>query len=493
MEKLVSEQLPNDGGYHVKRLVNEANARLKQIGKQGKRATIVAKTSSLTLQFTFHDGSGNSQKNVGLGAIPLSPNGILEAEKIARLVTAQLVAGAFTWDWFNSLIGKHTSERNKQLTCKEMVEQFKEHFFKQRKDNTSPEKSWYLRCSALEDVLSTLNKPLSLSLIRQVIETKANNSTARGVTINGLVEFLKYHRNSDYKEVIKDYRANNKPKRKKSSVPNDATIIEVHKTGFVPKAKSNKRYQYRFPQWQFLFGLLATYGLRIHEAWHIANWDKPVTLKDGDWVIVNIDDETEESKQHSGKDLFVPAILDPNNEKHILCIKHDTKTGYRMAMPLSAEGHNWIEEFNLLQPLNLPDIKNPLSKGKKKEASFICSTVAARWFRRGNFSFTPHALRHAYNHRGHRTGISIGNLCQSLGHSIQMNTTTYTNSKSDSVKLQEMKDAISKEQKKRTKIELLREENKAFESELQAAQKEIELLKAKLKMYEAIEESKKQK
>ena len=39
MTKLVSEQLTQDGTYHVKRLVNEANARLKQIGKQGKRGS----------------------------------------------------------------------------------------------------------------------------------------------------------------------------------------------------------------------------------------------------------------------------------------------------------------------------------------------------------------------------------------------------------------------------------------------------------------------
>lgn len=56
MSKLVSKQHTNDGGYHIKRLVNEANERLKQIGKQGKRATIVAKKSSLSLQFTFKDG-----------------------------------------------------------------------------------------------------------------------------------------------------------------------------------------------------------------------------------------------------------------------------------------------------------------------------------------------------------------------------------------------------------------------------------------------------
>ncbi|MDJ0570482.1 MAG: hypothetical protein QNJ53_15765 [Pleurocapsa sp. MO_192.B19] len=89
MAKLVSEQRPNDGGYHTKRLVNEANDRLGQIGKHGKRAKIVAKGGSLSLQFSFKDGNGKSQKNVGLGGIPSSVEGIKEAEKIAQLVTGR--------------------------------------------------------------------------------------------------------------------------------------------------------------------------------------------------------------------------------------------------------------------------------------------------------------------------------------------------------------------------------------------------------------------
>ena len=177
MKKLVSEQLPNDGKYRIKRLVDEANDRLNQIGKRGKRAKIVAKTTSLSLQFNFKDGKGNSQKNPGLGAIPLSPNGILEAEKIAQLVTAQLVAGTFTWDWFNRTIGKPISEQAKQLTCKEMVEQFKKHYFKQRKDDKSPQQSWYLRARGLEKVLGNLNKPLSITLIREIIDLSENNSS----------------------------------------------------------------------------------------------------------------------------------------------------------------------------------------------------------------------------------------------------------------------------------------------------------------------------
>jgi hypothetical protein len=302
----------------------------------------------LSLQFSFNDGNGNPQKNVGLGAIPSSPKGIEEAERVASMVTNQLAANTFTWDWFNALIGKDTSEKIKVLTGKEILEEYKKHYFKQRKDNKSPETSWYSSCRHIEKVLADLDKPLSLLLIRQIVDLTENNSVTRTQTLNGLVGLLKYFDITDYKEVIKDYKANNKPKPGKRNVPSDARIIEVYETKFTPSTRCAQGYRYRYPQWQFLYGLLATYGLRIHEAWNIANWDKPVTIKNGDWVTVDINEDEEVSVQRNTGDVTISAILDPNNKDHILCIKHNTKTGYRMAAPLSPEGHNWIEEFNLL-------------------------------------------------------------------------------------------------------------------------------------------------
>ena len=488
--KLMSEQLPNDGGYHINRLVKEANDRLKQIGKQGKRATIVAKKTSLSLQFTLKDGNGRPQKNLGLGGIPASANGVVKAEEIAQLVTGQLVAGTFTLDWFNRLIGKDTSEQTKQLTCKEMVEQYKEYYFRQREGNKNADYSWYCDCRYIENTFRSKGIPLSLSIVRQTIDSTKNNSDPRSRVINGLVGLLKYFGNNDYKEIIKEYKASNNPKSKPRSVPSDEKILKIYSEGFTPPNGCNKRYHYRYPQWQFLYGLLATYGLRIHEAWNIANWDKPVTLKDGDWVKVDIDDDNSVSVQRDAGDLIIPSILDPNNQEHILCIKHDTKTGYRMAIPISPKGHNWIEEFNLLQPLNLPDMPNPLKRAGKSKSCFNCTTHTGKWFRRCGYGFKPHDLRHALNHRAHQLGYNPKATADSLGHSLQMGTETYLRHMSDQVKLQGIKDVLAKEQNKRTEIELLREENKALKAELEAAQKENELLKTKLRMYEAIEESK---
>ena len=322
------------------------------------------------------------------------------------------------------------------------------------------------------------------------MESTENNTQNRERTINGLVEFLRYFDNSDYKKITQEYKKNNNPKSRKRNVPCDTRIIEVYQTGFIPCPTNSKNYGYRYPQWQFLYGLLATYGLRIHEAWNIANWDKPVTIENGDWVTIDENEGKEISVQRTNGDLIVPAILDPNNKEHILCIKHDTKTGYRTAFPLSPRGHNWIEEFNLLQPLNLPYIENPLKKGGKGIGSYRCADKTTKWFNKKEYGFRPHDLRHACNHRGHQLGYNPKALADSLGHSVTMNTTAYLRHMSDRVKLQGIKEAITKEQNKRSENEILKAENEALKSKLQAANIEIDKLRTKLKMYEAIEESK---
>ncbi|MEM7557278.1 MAG: hypothetical protein AAF378_24975 [Cyanobacteria bacterium P01_A01_bin.84] len=493
MKKLISEQLPNDGGYYIKPLVDEANARLKRIGRQGKRATIKAGKSSLSLQFTFADEQGKKQRNPGLGAIPLSPGGIQEAERIATAVTHQLEANNFSWEWFNKRIGKPTPQQIKQLTCKEMVEQYKKHYFKQRKANKKPEASWYRECQKIEDILINIDKSLSAALVKQVIESTDNNTPTRVNLLNGLVGFLKYFDNTDYKTVIKTYKNDCKIIRKPKEIPSDLRIQEVYENGFDASNIRNTLYIHRPKQWQFLYSLLAIYGLRIHEAWNIANWDKPVTLKNGDWVTIDVDTDNETSMQVSNNDFVVPAILDPEDKSYLLCIKHDTKTGFRMVFPLSPEGHDWIKEFNLLQPLNLPDIPNPLGSRDKNRSKYNCSDATSSWFHRKKYGFTAHALRHAYTIRGHVRGCNPKALADSGGHSLAMSATTYLRHMGIKVKYDNLIKEISKEQEKRTDFQLLEQENQSLKSKLEAKENEIKLLKTELKMLKAIEESKGQK
>lgn len=485
-----SEQLPNDGGYHLPRLVKEAKARLKKIGKHGKRAMIkgeVKYSKPIIAQFKHPI---NGQTNMGL-SLELNPSNLIKAEEICTLITAQLMAGTFTDEWLYKLIGKENklqqSDRTLELSCKEMLEQYKVHFFKQKKNLKNPNNTWYTHCRYIESVLAQCDKPINLKIVREIVESTENNSHNRIRVLNGLTDLLKHFDNTEFKAIIKKYKSENNPKRKKKHIPDDGEIMNVYNYGFQIHPKCSKGKRYRYAQWQFLYSLLATYGLRVHEAWNIKNWNKPVTLSDGDWIAVtdnpdSIDNKDNEGKylwqRYQGSNLTIPAILDPNNDKYLLSIGHQTKTGYRIAFPLSPNGHDWIKEFNIVQPFNLPDIPDPLEYwGNNKQNCLKCSNQASNWFQNHKYGFTSHALRHAYNIRGHKLGVNQKVLCDSLGHGLQMNSSTYLRHEGDLSKLEGILQEISKDKIKRSRIEELEKEVLQLRSENERLRTELMLLK----------------
>ena len=490
MKRLFTEQLPNDGGWHWDRLVKEANERLNRIGKHGKRAKIKViprPGNPISAQFSL---PGQGQKSYGLD-LSLSKNNLVKAEECCQLITTQLVAGTFTEDWFYSLLGKEQKTSQKQqpekmLTGKEMLERYKAHYFRQRKKDKDPNATWRNGYHYTEVVLNQTHKPISLQIIREIIEQTENHTPNRTHHLNGLANLLKFFNNDEFKPTIKRYKAENNPKPQKKPIPDDREVMNIYNFGFDITRNCPKKYRYRYSQWQFLYSLLAIYGIRVHEAWNIKNWDKPVTLKNGDWLAIaddseGIDNEDEQGKyvyqQFQGQSITVPAILAPENEHYFLCIGHETKTGYRMAFPVSPHGHNWIEEFNLLQPLNLPDLSNPLEKYNSN--SYCCTISSAIWFKKKRYGFTPHALRHAYNIRGHKLGINQKTLADSLGHSLQMNSNNYLKHEGDRSKLRGMIQAVTGDKAKRNRIEIL-------EGEIEQLKAENEKLRTKLAMYEAI-------
>ena len=491
MENLPSEQIKNDGGYHWYTLVANANQRLKQIGKHGKRATIkvIPKPNKpISAQFSLH----NKQRQKGLN-LQLNKANLIKAEEICTLISSQLVADTFTDDWLNSLLGKQKIDRQeKLLTCKEMLEAYKKHYFKQRKGNKTPDISWSNGYRHIEKILNLHHsESINLQIIKEIIDATENNTSTRARHLNGIVDVLNYFDNKDFKSIIKQYKKGNKPKTKKKHIPSDNEILYVYQFGFKPESRCPKKYFYRYSQWQFLYGILTVYGLRVHEAWNIANWDKPVVLKNGDWVGISddtddIESENEEIKlsyHQVKKQIIIPAILDPDNQNYLLCIGHNTKTGYRVTFPLGPSGHTnnckWIKEFNLIQPLNLPDIKNPLTR-TTKETSYACSKATSNWFNRHEYEFSPHSLRHAYNIRGHKLAINQKILADSLGHGLLMNSSTYLRHEGYESKIQGLNQEISIDNTNKSKIKKLEDENKHLKLE-------IEKLKTELKMYKTLE------
>jgi integrase len=473
-QDLRSEQLPTDGSYLMRRKLNEANERLRKNGKHGKTCTLAAKKDNLSYQFNF-----GGQKNRGSG-YKLNKQGIVDAERIAGIISNQLEANQFSWEWFDGLLGKKV-EIEKVKICHEMITEFKTHWFRENKNLKSPSGSWHRRFKYLDKTLLDNQDSLSEKIVRAIITETENNTPVRTYVLQALNLLVQYHKVKEFDELIEGYQKRNNPKPKVKDIPSDKEIKHVFSTGFNPDSIPQKKWKYRAKQWQFLYGLLAVYGLRIHEAWHIANWENPVRLKAGDWVAASfdVDADNDELVQYQDDDRIIPAILDPDNEQKVLCIKHDTKTGYRMAIPISPLGSDWLKEFGLISEFNLPDIKNAIEK--KKAGNKSCTMATCIWFKRCGYGFTPHALRHAYNHRCHQLGINPTVIARSMGHSLQMNQTTYLDSMSESRKLEMIKDEIAKDKVKRDRIHELEKENKALK-------RENERLRTELKMYEALKQ-----
>lgn len=474
-QDLQSEQLPTDGSYLMRQELNKANERLKAKGKHGKTCTITAKKDNLSYQFNF-----GGQKNRGSG-LKLNKQGIVDAERIAGIISAQLEANRFSWEWLDGLLGKKV-ETEKVKTCHEMITEFKTHWFRENKSFKNPDSRWYARFRHLDEVLLDNQDALSIKVVREIATKAKNNTSVRTLTLQALNLLVQYHKEKEFDELISGYQSRNNPEPKAKHIPSDKEIKHVFDTGFNPDSIRQETQKCRAKQWQFLYGLLAVYGLRIHEAWHIANWDKPVELRKGDWVTVSYDVGTEEEKleQYQDDDRIIPAILDPSNEQKVLCIKHGTKTGYRMAIPVSPLGSDWLKEFDLITEFNLPDIPDPLKR--RKAGGFPCAGRTCDWFRRHNYGFTPHALRHAYNHRCHQLGHKPVAIARSMGHSLQMNQTTYLDSMPHSRELEMVKEMIEKDKANRDLVTVLQKENKALKLE-------NERLRTELKMYEVLKQS----
>ena len=508
LKNLKSEQLPNDGGWHWYKLIKEANERLGQIGKHGKRAKIKVTPKPgkpISVQFSLK----GKQQNPGLN-LPLNKNNLIKAEEICSLITGQLVAGTYTQDWLDSLLGKSKPiEAKKALTCGEMLEQYKTHYFKQRKTNKTPQSTWAGGYKHIEKIfLRYENKPISLEIIKEAIEATENNTPTRKKHLNGLASLLKYFDNDNFKSIIKQYKEQNTPKTKSKYIPTDTEIELVYQTGFEINPSCPKKWRYRYAQWQFLYSLLAIYGLRIHEAWNIKNWNTPVYLKAGDWIAVTDDKNFNEDEQGEStyrivqKDEIVYPVLDiVNNPHHILCIGHDTKTGYREAFPISPSGvgqHcDWVKKFNLLQSMNLPDMNDPL--GTHNDVKH-CTSAVNNWFtpktwtdkgrlRQSRYGFTPHALRHAYNIRGHNLGVNQKILANSLGHGLEMNSNTYMRHEQATSKRKGIHLELEKQSNQKTEVEQAKERIAYLEDKNKYLEAENAKLKTKLSMYEVIEES----
>jgi integrase len=327
--------------------LRQVNGRLKA---SQVRVRVEPKGETLTLRATLppkpnSDRTEPYQQRVYVG-LPCNPSGLREAEKLARLLGAQVVAKEFSWDEWGS--GRSSPARS----CGEVVKAFKAHYL----DNGGNVDTWE------GDYQKAFKKlPLDGELHPDILETLVRattpNTRPRQRVVNACNALAKF---TDQQWDGSHLRGNYSPSKvEPRDLPTDADIARY-------------RDQLTNPAWRWVYGMMATYGLRNHEVFHLDLADFPVVR-----------------------------------------VLEDTKTGSLEVWPCYPE---WAEKWEL-NTRQLPPVK--LDRQNSKIGHSVTKYLSPK------LPFLPYDLRHAWAVRTLLFGWPVELSARQMGHSVEVHTRTY--------------------------------------------------------------------
>lgn len=352
--------------------IAQINHRLK-VAKMGVQ--IERRSTKLNLRATLPPRPGSlrlrpHQQRLGLG-LPATKSGLKQAEQDAKVIAAQLIQNAFDWRDYRTFAG---GKRLSQMNLAEQLQEFEQSFLSHptRLGNAASAKTtWTGAYAPYLKKLATIaqaNSQLTLEeAIYKTVQSMGLNSRSRQVcctALGALAEFLNLELSTDLKTLWGGYGASQTQVRQ---LPSDQQILSVWEN--IPN-----------PAWQFVYGIMATYGLRNHEVF-FCDYS---ALGQGETMVQ-----------------VLPT----------------TKTGSHEVWAFYPE---WIEEFNL-RNIRLPDIETDL---QRTTLQTIGQRVTAQ-FRRYQVPFSPYDLRHAWAVRTIHFGLPDTVAARMMGHSVTVHTRTY--------------------------------------------------------------------
>lgn len=332
------------------------NSRLKA-GKIGVKVCV--RGDRLSLRATFPPKPGSSkviwhQQYLALG-IYANPAGLQRAEAEAKIVGGMLARGEFDW-------GRYLEEEKEPVaTCGYYVEKYKEEYFATNGNTATKQQTWKRHYETCFNKLSSDEKLTPEILIATAIATPANTWTRRtmcqkfeqlakfaGIDVN----LRKYQGNySSSKQVIRQ-------------LPSEEEIVAA-------------RDMIAHPEWQWVFGVIACFGTRPHEAFF--------------------------------------SQISPDYPH--ACTIAEGKTGSRIAFPLPLE---WAVEWKLWEN------KKPSKVNLEGVTNKDLGNRVYKSLKRYGVDFKPYDLRHGYAIRAatkYRVPIIVA--AKWMGHSPTVHTNTY--------------------------------------------------------------------
>ena len=321
----------------------------------------------------------NIQKvqRISLG-IDADTDGLEEAKKKLQLINLQLELNQFEWrDWITSSI----QEGNKtyEFFIKEISE-FEKKFFKEQRNEylTSARKSTWN--SSYKPYIKRMiniykkndNKDINHVLL-STLKSYQEGSRSRkqcGTSLNVFADFLKLSLPSEWKSLSRGYGI------KKASfrdLPDDNLIEELWRN--IP----NK-------SWQYVFGLMATYGLRNHEVF------------------------------------FCDLSALKNNGDKILRVLPTTKTGEHQVWPFHPK---WVDLFQLSSLGNDPSLLPKINRDLGHTTLQNIGKRITDQFNRYGIRIRPYDLRHAWAVRTIFYDLPDTVAARMMGHSVSLHNQTY--------------------------------------------------------------------
>ncbi|MBE9127910.1 site-specific integrase, partial [Coleofasciculus sp. LEGE 07081] len=293
--------------------------------------TILIKGNRLYLRGTLpprpmSNKSFPHQQEIALG-LDATVDGLHWAEKEARKVGFLLESGDFSWKPY--LRHRQVSQLPHK-TIGDWISALKTDYFMRRAKTPQSLTTWETNYNEVFKRLP-LSQPLTTDLLVSAIAATPPDTRIRQKTCLALDKLAQL---AGIEFDAKRFAGNYSPtKVSPRSLPSDEVIVEWY-------------YRLSNPAWQWAYGMLATYGLRPHELFHLDL----------------------ERFRSSGGVLMVLA----------------GKTGARRVWPLHPE---WVEEFGLT------DVKLPSCHGKTNRD---LGHRVTRYFRRQGMPFRPYDLRHCW-------------------------------------------------------------------------------------------------
>lgn len=355
--------------------IEKVNIRLKA-ARLGLR--IERRGDTLALRGTLPPRPGSDrhrphQQRISL-KLPANKTALKQAEQEAKVIAARLIEQTFDWRPYLSHLGQVLG--SDELTDK--LAAFKEHYWAvgiadPDKHPASVRTTWEKAYAPyLKKLEETCDRRPSLSLPEAIVATvksTRSNSRSRQVcctALDALAVFLELDLPIDLKTLWGRYGSGRTQMRQ---LPTDEQIVKAF------HSISN-------PAWQFVYGVMAVYGLRNHE----------VFFCDYDGLL-------------SGDAEAAIEVLET------------TKTGSHDVWPFPVQ---WIEEFGLREG-SLPEIEINLEKTTLQR---IGQQVTLQ-FRRYGIPFAPYDLRHAWAVRTILVGLPDTVSARMMGHSVAIHNRTY--------------------------------------------------------------------